>query len=193
MMGLPAFWRAITLSTNFCRSMRLFISGSAPLLDETFRAFEQEIGHAILERYGMTETGMLCSNPLNGERKPGIVGPPLADVEVRVADKQGSILDQGGVGVLEVCEPDVFRRLQRLSADAGEDRRRNPGSPLLHHRDISRIDQDGYVRIVRRAKGMIISAGFKVPKAVFFVDELPRTSMGRCRKTSCASATQSPF
>jgi len=171
MMGVPTFYtRLLTndrLNVDLCRTMRLFIAGSAPLLDETFRAFEQRTGHAILERYGMTETGMLCSNPLDGERRPGTVGPPLADVEVRVADEQGSILDQGDVGVLEVRGPNVFKGYWRMPEKTREEFREDR---FFITGDISRIDADGYVQIVGRAKDMIISGGFNVyPKEIELV------------------------
>ncbi len=245
MMGVPTFYTRLlssdALSPALCENMRLFIAGSAPLLDETFRAFERKTGHAILERYGMTECGMLCSNPLNGERRPGTVGPPLPDVEARVADEQGSILDQGDTGVLEVRGPNVFKGYWRMPEKTKEEFR---DDGFFITGDISRIDEDGYVHIVGRAKDMIISggfnvypkeieevidqmpgvgesaviglthpdfgeavaavvttagdgrieetqvtdgcrgrlAGFKVPKVIFFVNELPRNTMGKVQK-----------
>jgi malonyl-CoA/methylmalonyl-CoA synthetase len=168
MMGVPTFYTRLLasdgLTPEVCRNIRLFISGSAPLLDETFRSFEHRTGHSILERYGMTETGMLCSNPLNGERRPGTVGPPLADVDVRVADEQGVILKSGEVGILEVRGPNVFKGYWQMP-DKTKEEFRDDGFFITG--DISRIDQDGYVHIVGRAKDMIISGGFNVyPKEI---------------------------
>jgi malonyl-CoA/methylmalonyl-CoA synthetase len=176
MMGVPTFYTRLLaskrLNAELCRNMRLFIAGSAPLLDETFRAFEQRTGHAVLERYGMTETGMLCSNPLHGERRPGAVGPPLKDVEVRVADEQGKILDQGEIGVLEVRGPNVFKGYWRMPERTNEEFREDG---FFITGDISLIEPDGYVRIVGRAKDMIISGGFNVyPKEIEeVIDRLP--------------------
>jgi malonyl-CoA/methylmalonyl-CoA synthetase len=168
MMGVPTFYTRLLasgrLNADLCRHMRLFIAGSAPLLDETFREFEKRTGHAILERYGMTETGMLCSNPLIGARRPGTVGPPLADVEVRVADETGKILDQGDVGVLEVRGPNVFKGYWRMPEKTKEDFR---ADGFFVTGDVGLIEPDGYVRIVGRAKDMIISGGFNVyPKEI---------------------------
>ncbi len=168
MMGVPTFYMRLLASERLtrarCQDMRLFIAGSAPLLEETFRAFEGKTGHAILERYGMTECGMLCSNPLNGERRPGTVGPPLPDVEVRVADGQGAILEAGETGVLEVRGPNVFKGYWRMPEKTKEEFRSNG---FFITGDISRIDDDGYVHIVGRAKDMIISGGFNVyPKEI---------------------------
>ncbi len=176
MMGVPTFYTRLLASAaldhDLCRNMRLFIAGSAPLLEETFRAFEAKTGHAILERYGMTETGMLCSNPLDGERRPGTVGPPLPDVEVRVADDQGAILGPGETGVLEVRGPNVFKGYWRMPEKTKEEFR---DDGFFITGDISRIDQDGYVHIVGRAKDMIISGGFNVyPKEIEeVIDQLP--------------------
>ena len=112
MMGVPTFYTRLLARQNFgkeqCRNIRLFISGSAPLLEETFRDFEQRTGHVILERYGMSETGMNTSNPLNGERKAGTVGPPLPDIQIRIVDDNGTLLAQGEIGNLQVKGPNVF-------------------------------------------------------------------------------------
>ncbi|MGI9434855.1 MAG: malonate--CoA ligase [Geminicoccaceae bacterium] len=176
MMGVPTFYTRLLASERLtpdrCKTMRLFVAGSAPLLDETFRAFEKRTGHAILERYGMTETGMLCSNPLNGERRPGTVGPPLADVQVRVADEQGTVLAPGETGVLEVRGPNVFKGYWRMPEKTKEEFREDG---FFITGDISRIDEHGYVNIVGRAKDMIISGGFNVyPKEIeAVIDQLP--------------------
>ena len=176
MMGVPTFYTRLLasdrLNPDLCKNMRLFIAGSAPLLDETFHAFEEKSGHAILERYGMTECGMLCSNPLNGGRRPGTVGPPLPDVEARVANEHGAILGQGETGILEVRGPNVFKGYWRMPEKTKEDFREDG---FFITGDISRIEEDGYVRIVGRAKDMIISGGFNIyPKEIEeVIDGLP--------------------
>ena len=168
MMGVPTFYTRLLAEPRFgadvCQGMRLFISGSAPLLSETFETFRARSGHSILERYGMTETGMLCSNPLAGERVAGTVGPPLPDVEVRVADDDGRLLAQGEVGVLEVRGPNVFggywRQPEKTAAEFRPD-------GFFVTGDVAKIDARGYVHIVGRAKDLIISGGFNVyPKEV---------------------------
>ena len=245
MMGVPTYYTRLLASEGFNRDvaahMRLFVSGSAPLLEETFYEFEERTGHRILERYGMTETNMNTSNPLHGERKAGTVGPPLPGVEVRICDDSGSELPAGEIGNLQVRGKNVFREYWRMpektAEDKGEDGFFNTG-------DKGVIDEDGYVSIVGRSKDMIISgglnvypvevegvineldgvkesavigvphadfgeavvavvvmlkdktleenivisdlkqklAGFKVPKRVIFVDELPRNTMGKVQK-----------
>jgi malonyl-CoA/methylmalonyl-CoA synthetase len=151
-----------SLSAEICSHMRLFISGSAPLLEDTFSEFESRTGHRILERYGMTETGMNTSNPLHGERRPGTVGPPLPGVEVRTTNE---------IGNLEVRGPNVFAGYWKLpDKTAGgftDDGFFNTG-------DLGRIDDDGYVSIVGRSKDMVITGGLNVyPKEVeMFLDGL---------------------
>src|SRR5437763_9380488 len=112
MMGVPTFYSRLLAEPDFgaaqCRSVRLFISGSAPLLPETFTEFRSRTGHAILERYGMSETGMNTSNPLNGERICGTVGPPLPGVSVRISDRTD------GVGGIEIKGPNVFAGYWRM-------------------------------------------------------------------------------
>jgi malonyl-CoA/methylmalonyl-CoA synthetase len=245
MMGVPTYYVRLLERPDFtrevCRHMRLFISGSAPLLEETFRAFEARTGQRILERYGMTETGMNTSNPLDGERHPGTVGPPLPGVEARVCEEQGRVLPTGEVGVLEVRGPNVFKGYWRMPEKTAEEFR---DDGFFITGDIAKIDANGYVTIVGRAKDLIISgglnvypkevesvidglrgvaesavvgldhpdfgeavaavvvrapdasvsedeiiaatrtqlAGFKVPKRVFFVDALPRNTMGKVQK-----------
>jgi malonyl-CoA/methylmalonyl-CoA synthetase len=144
--------------------MRLFTSGSAPLLVETFKDFEAVSGHKILERYGMSETGMNCSNPLNGDRKPGTVGPALPGVRVRVVDSEGQTTALGEVGNLQVQGENVFNGYWRMpdktKEDFTEDGYFNTG-------DQATMDEDGYVSIVGRSKDMIISGGLNVyPKEV---------------------------
>jgi malonyl-CoA/methylmalonyl-CoA synthetase len=176
MMGVPTYYTRLLAEPSFakhrCRNVRLFISGSAPLLTETFSEFEARTGHRILERYGMTETNMNASNPLTGERKPGTVGPALPGVELRVVDDAGTILSAGEIGHLQVRGPNVFigywRMPEKTSEDFTDDGFFNTG-------DQGKIDHDGYVSIVGRAKDMVISGGLNVyPKEIeLFIDDLP--------------------
>ena len=176
MMGVPTFYTRLLEHPGFgaeaCAKMRLFISGSAPLLEETHRAFEARTGMAILERYGMTETGMNTSNPLEGARLPGTVGYALPDVEVRIADEDGRVLPAGETGVLEVRGPNVFsgywRQPEKTAAEFRSD-------GFFITGDLARMEADGRVSIVGRAKDLIISGGFNVyPKEVeLLVDEQP--------------------
>jgi malonyl-CoA/methylmalonyl-CoA synthetase len=246
MMGVPTFYTRLLanprLTREACDHIRLFVSGSAPLLADTFEEFEQRTGHRILERYGMTETTMNTSNPLDGERRAGTVGFPLPGVEVRITDEDGKALPQGEVGVLEVKGPNVFRGYWR-QPEKTEAEFRKDGFFITG--DVAMIDARGYIHIVGRAKDLIISGGFnvypkeielcidqiegvqesavigvphpdfgeavvavvkrasggaevsadaiqsttraelanfKVPKKVFFVDELPRNTMGKVQK-----------
>jgi len=243
-MGVPTLYGRLlavpSLNAGAVRNMRLFISGSAPLLEETFHQFLERTGHTILERYGMTETGMLTSNPLEGERRAGTVGPPLPDVEARVAGEDGNTPGADETGVLEVRGPNVFKGYWRQPEESAAEFR---GDGFFVTGDLARISADGYVSIVGRTKDLIISGGlnvypreveaaidgldgvgesaviglphpdfgeavtavvtrsdarlseeavieglsgrlakFKVPKAVRFVDELPRNAMGKVQK-----------
>ncbi len=176
MMGVPTFYSRLLaepgLDRAACAGMRLFISGSAPLLEETFHAFRERTGHAILERYGMSETGMNTSNPIAGDRIAGTVGLPLPEVEVRVADDADRALGTGETGQIHVRGPNVFRGYWgmpgRTSADFA------PGG-WFRTGDLGRIDANGYVSIVGRAKDLVITGGYNVyPKEVELVlDRLP--------------------
>jgi malonyl-CoA/methylmalonyl-CoA synthetase len=176
MMGVPTYYTRLLARDDFtagaARPIRVFISGSAPLLEETFAAFEARTGQRILERYGMTETGMNTSNPLHGERRPGTVGLPLPGVEVRVADEDGRPLPAGEVGVLEVRGPNVFKGYWRMPEKTAEEFR---DEGFFITGDISVIGEDGYVSIVGRAKDLVISGGLNVyPKEVeSLIDRLP--------------------
>jgi malonyl-CoA/methylmalonyl-CoA synthetase len=169
MMAVPTFYVRLLEDSRFNReltkNMRLFTSGSAPLLAETHRAFSERTGHAILERYGMTETNMSTSNPYDGERIPGTVGFPLPGVEVRVADPEsGRVLPQGEVGVLEVRGPNVFKGYWRMP-EKTKTEFRDDGFFITG--DVSKIDERGYVHIVGRAKDLVITGGYNVyPKEV---------------------------
>jgi malonyl-CoA/methylmalonyl-CoA synthetase len=245
MMGVPTFYTRLLALPGFgaedCRSMRLFVSGSAPLLPETFDEFRKRTGHTILERYGMTETGMNTSNPLAGDRIAGTVGPALPGVSVRVVDADGRSCRAGEVGSIEVRGPNVFAGYWRMP-----DKTREEFTADGHFRtgDVGQVLPNGYLRIVGRAKDLIITgglnvypkeieekidalsgvvesavigvpdadfgesvaavivadpghsltesgviaalkdeiAGFKVPKRVHFVAELPRNTMGKVQK-----------
>jgi malonyl-CoA/methylmalonyl-CoA synthetase len=246
-MGVPTFYARLLadprLNRDSCGRMRLFISGSAPLLAETHREFESRTGHAILERYGMTETVMLTSNPLDGERIPGTVGYPLPGVEVRVTDPEtGRVLGMDEIGGIEVKGPNVFSGYWRMPEKTAAEFR---ADGFFITGDVGKIDANGYVHIVGRAKDLVICGGYnvypkevetvidaidgvaestvvgvphpdfgeavvaivlrrsgssdvtepqviavckerlanyKVPKRVFFMDELPRNAMGKVQK-----------
>jgi len=245
-MGVPTYYTRLLAEPSFgkdaCQNMRLFTCGSAPLLPQTFHEFEERTGHTILERYGMTETGMNTSNPLEGNRKPGTVGPPLPGVQVRIVDAQDHDVPAGETGQLLVKGANVFQGYWRLPDKTSEE---FTGDGFFRTGDLARMDADGYISIVGRAKDLIISggfniypkeiegyldkldgvlesaiigaphpdfgeavvavivrkpegmalteasviaalksqiAGFKVPKRIFFVDALPRNTMGKVQK-----------
>ncbi|MEO7775072.1 MAG: AMP-binding protein [Steroidobacteraceae bacterium] len=246
MMGVPTFYtRLLTeaaLTRDTVRNVRLFVSGSAPLLVDTFTTFEIRTGQRILERYGMTETGMITSNPLLGERRAGSVGAPLPHVEVRVCDEDGNELARGQVGNVEVRGPNVFKGYWQQPEKTRAAIRANG---FFSTGDVGTIELDGYLRLSGRAKDLIISgglnvypteieeaidaidgviesavfgiphpdfgeavaaavtlaptatvtpagiietlrprlAGFKTPKRVFVLDELPRNAMSKVQKT----------
>ena len=155
MMGVPTFYTRLLAEPQFsretARNMRLFISGSAPLLADTHRAFADRTGHAILERYGMTETGMITSNPYEGPRVPGTVGFALPGVSVRVRGEQP--------GVLEVTGPNVFKGYWRRPEKTREE---FSGDGWFITGDVCTIDEQGRVTIAGRAKDLIISGGFNI-------------------------------
>jgi len=164
MMGVPTFYYRLLGDPRFnrglVRNMRLFTSGSAPLSAEVHRQFEERTGHAILERYGMTETNMITSNPYYGERRAGTVGFPLPGVEVRIADPAtGTPLPQGEVGVIELKGPNVFKGYWRMPEKTAEEFR--PDGFFITG-DLGYMDPDGYFTISGRAKDLIISGGFNV-------------------------------
>jgi malonyl-CoA/methylmalonyl-CoA synthetase len=167
-MGVPTYYTRLLAHPQFdaerCKSIRLFVSGSAPLLSDTFEAFAARTGHAILERYGMTETGMNCSNPLGGERRASTVGPALPGVEARICDKAGHELPRGEIGVIEVRGPNVFSGYWRLPEKTAEEIR---GDGFFITGDLGVMSEDGYVTIIGRDKDMIISGGLNVyPKEI---------------------------
>ncbi|MGD9863955.1 MAG: AMP-binding protein, partial [Pseudodonghicola sp.] len=150
---------------------RLFISGSEPLLVDTQEQWEERTGHRILERYGMTETNMSCSNPYDGERRAGTVGFPLPGVEARVMH-EGKEVPAGEIGVLEVRGANVFKGYWQMPEKTAEELR--PDGWFITG-DMAMIDADGYVTIVGREKDLIITGGFNVyPKEVEgLIDDLP--------------------
>ena len=245
MMGVPTYYTRLLkrdlLDSKLTEGIRLFISGSAPLLEETFNEFNQRTNHQILERYGMTETNMNTSNPLKGNRKPGTVGLPLEDVQVRVVDEENNLLSQGEIGNLQIKGPNVFKGYWEMPEKTKEDFSKDG---FFNTGDKGLIDEGGYVSIIGRSKDMIISgglniypkeieslidkiegvlesaviglsdedlgekvvavivseesktldekkviseikdqlAGFKAPKEVKFIDQLPRNAMGKVQK-----------
>ena len=176
MMGVPTFYTRLLDDPRFdraaARHMRLFISGSAPLLAETHQQFESRTGHRILERYGMTETNMSTSNPYEGERRAGTVGFPLPGVELRILTPEGTPVAQGEVGVIEVRGPNVFKGYWQMPEKTREELREDG---WFITGDLGCKDADGYVVIVGRAKDLVISGGFNVyPKEVeLLLDEVP--------------------
>jgi malonyl-CoA/methylmalonyl-CoA synthetase len=172
MMGVPTFYTRLLaesgLTRERCRGVRVFISGSAPLLAETFDAFAARTGHAILERYGMTEAGMITSNPLTGARVGGTVGRPLPGIGVRIVDEQGESVGVAEIGMVQVSGPNVFAGYWQMpdktreeftadgwfrTGDLGEWVGEGPGR--------------GYLRLVGRAKDLIITGGLNVyPKEI---------------------------
>ncbi len=246
LMGVPTFYTRLLASPRLTREasahMRLFISGSAPLLADTHREWSARTGHAVLERYGMTETGMNTSNPYDGDRVPGAVGFPLPGIAARVTDPEtGKELPREEIGMIEVKGPNVFKGYWRMPEKTAAEFR--PDGFFITG-DLGKIDARGYVHIVGRGKDLVITGGFnvypkeieseidampgvvesavigvphadfgegvtavvvaekgakldeaavigaldgklakfKIPKRVFFVDELPRNTMGKVQK-----------
>ena len=245
MMGVPTFYTRLLQTEGFdrasCEHMRLFISGSAPLLAQTWQAFYQHTGHHILERYGMSEAGMIASNPLAGERLPGTVGFALPGITLRVCDNTHRPLPAGQTGVLEMRGPNVFQGYWQMPEKTASEFT-NDG--FFISGDLATLTEDGRVSIVGREKDLVISgglnvypkeieeaidaldgvneaavigvphadlgeglvavicvtpgsaldadsvietlkaslAGFKVPRQIYSVDELPRNAMGKVQK-----------
>ena len=169
MMGVPTFYTRLLDDPRFTAgltaNMRLFISGSAPLLAETHEAFRQRTGHVILERYGMTETNMNTSNPYSGERRGGTVGPALPGVEVIITDPEtGENLPADTIGQIEIRGPNVFVGYWQHPEKTKEDLRENG---FFKTGDLGKMDQHGYIEIVGRMKDLVISGGFNIyPKEI---------------------------
>jgi malonyl-CoA/methylmalonyl-CoA synthetase len=172
MMGVPTFYTRLLGDERFTRElashMRLFISGSAPLLAETHTQFENLTGHRILERYGMTETNMNTSNPYDGDRRAGTVGFPLPGVELKVTDPEsGASLPVGEVGQIEVRGPNVFKGYWQMPEKTAAELRQDG---FFITGDLGKVDEDGYVHIVGRNKDLIISGGYNIyPKEIELV------------------------
>ena len=176
MMGVPTFYTRLLDEPDFgseeCSGMRLFICGSAPLLAETFEAFAARSGHRILERYGMTEAGMITSNPLRAKRLAGTVGYPLPGVELRVVDEQGACLPAGEIGAVEIRGPNVFkgywRQPEKTAAEFCAD-------GFFRTGDLGQLSADGRLSLVGRSKDLIISGGYNIyPKEIeTCLNELP--------------------
>ena len=178
-MGVPTLYVRMLgeagLNQEAARHMRLFISGSAPLLMETFEDWESRTGHTILERYGMSETIMLTSNPFHaqqGERRGGTVGLPLPGVQVRVRGEDGAQVPAGEIGGIEVTGPNVFKGYWRMPDKTTEE---FTADGWFKTGDVGKIDDSGYVTIVGRNKDLIISGGYNVYPAEIegYINELP--------------------
>jgi malonyl-CoA/methylmalonyl-CoA synthetase len=172
MMGVPTFYSRLVSENAFTpeagRSIRLFVSGSAPLLPETFDAFRERTGQTILERYGMTETGMNTSNPLAGERVAGTVGRPLPGIEMRIVGDGGTALPAGQIGDVQVRGPNVFAGYWRMPEKTREE---FTADGYFRTGDMGEWVADGpgkgYLRLVGRAKDLIITGGLNVyPKEI---------------------------
>ena len=177
MMGVPTFYTRLLedarLTRDLVAHMRLFVSGSAPLLAETHRQWEARTGHRILERYGMTETNMNTSNPYEGERRAGSVGFALPGTEVRVVDPESRAeLPAGEIGMVEVRGPNVFTGYWRMPEKTAEELK---ADGFFVTGDLGRFDADGYLHIVGRGKDLVITGGYNVyPKEVeMAIDDLP--------------------
>ncbi|MGB1089041.1 MAG: AMP-binding protein, partial [Alphaproteobacteria bacterium] len=255
LMGVPTFYTRLMALPDFgpgdCAAMRLFISGSAPMTAEVHAAFEQASGHKVLERYGMTETGMITSNPLVGERIAGTVGFALPGTEIRVADESGVPLPTGHTGIVEVKGPNVFPGYWQLPDKTAQEFR---ADGFFITGDMGVQDAEGRLTLVGRAKDLIISGGyniypteiesvldalpevkesavigaphadlgegvvavlvatsspltdkeilsaletelarFKLPRRLFWVDDLPRNAMGKVQKKSLRETYKSAY
>jgi malonyl-CoA/methylmalonyl-CoA synthetase len=169
LMGVPTFYTRLlqnpALSRETTTHMRLFISGSAPLLADTHREWEARTGHAVLERYGMTETNMNTSNPYDGQRVAGAVGHALPGVSVRVTDPEtGKVLPAETIGMIEVKGPNVFKGYWRMPEKTKSEFR---DDGFFMTGDLGKLDDKGYVHILGRGKDLVISGGFNVyPKEI---------------------------
>ena len=175
-MGVPTYYVRLlsdpALNHEVCKNVRLFISGSAPLLTETFENFTEKTGHTILERYGMSETAMLTSNPYSGARKAGTVGPTLSGVSVRVMNQDGERCATGEIGDIQVRGPNIFKGYWQMPEKTAEEFTEDS---YFKTGDVGRFDAEGYLSIVGRSKDLIISGGYNVyPKEIeSVIDEMP--------------------
>ena len=176
-MGVPTLYTRLLgepgLSAEACSTMRLFISGSAPMLIEVFNEWKQRTGHCILERYGMSETAMLTSNPYQSDqRRGGTVGFALPGVSLRVQDDDGKPLPAGEIGNIQVKGPNVFKAYWRMPEKTAEE---FTADGYFKTGDVGKIDEEGYITIVGRSKDLIISGGYNVYPAEIegYINELP--------------------
>ncbi len=176
-MGVPTLYGRLLaepgLDKHACRNMRLFVAGSAPLLIETFKEWAQRTGHTILERYGMSETAMLTSNPYQGgERRGGTVGFALPGVNLRVQGEDGQMLPPGEIGGIQVKGPNVFKAYWRMPEKTKEE---FTGDGFFKTGDVGKIDTNGYITIVGRSKDLIISGGYNVYPAEIegYINDMP--------------------
>jgi malonyl-CoA/methylmalonyl-CoA synthetase len=204
-MGVPTYYVRLLADPGFtndlCSNMRLFISGSAPLLAETFAEFKTRTGHTILERYGMTEGNMFTSNPYDGERHGGTVGFPLPGVSIRIVNEENRPLGVGEIGQIQVKGENIFRGYWRMPEKTREE---FTTDGFFKTGDIGKRDKDGYISIVGRSKDLIITGGLNVyPKEIEeMIDAIPgvfespssarpiRTSARPLLPRSCASRTR---
>jgi malonyl-CoA/methylmalonyl-CoA synthetase len=176
LMGVPTFYTRLLQEADLTRelaaNMRLFISGSAPMLVETHRQWQERTGHTVLERYGMTETNMSTSNPYVRERRPGTVGLPLPGVELRIIDDTGAEVPDGEIGTIQVRGANVFQGYWQMPEKTAEEL---SADGWFLTGDLATRDAEGYVTIVGRAKDLIITGGFNVyPKEIEgLIDDLP--------------------
>ncbi len=175
-MGVPTLYVRLLnepgLDKNAVRNMRLFVAGSAPLLIETFNEWQTRTGHTILERYGMSETAMLTSNPYQGERRGGTVGFALPGVTLRVQDEGGQSLGIDEIGGIQVKGSNVFKGYWRMPEKTKEE---FTADGFFKTGDVGKIDQRGYITIVGRSKDLIISGGYNVYPAEIegYINDLP--------------------
>lgn len=175
-MGVPTYYVRLLAEPGFtrqqCSGMRLFISGSAPLLKETFDEFAVRTGHTILERYGMTEGGMFTSNPYETERRGGTVGFPLPGTEIRIVNDSGTQVKAGEIGNILVKGPQVFVGYWRMQEKTREEFTEDG---FFSTGDMGRLDDDGYITIIGRSKDLVITGGLNVyPKEVEeMIDKIP--------------------
>ena len=175
-MGVPTLYVRLLnepgLDKNAVRNMRLFVAGSAPLLIETFNEWQIRTGHTILERYGMSETAMLTSNPYQGERRGGTVGFALPGVSLRVQGDDGMLLGTDEIGSIQVKGPNVFKGYWRMPEKTKEE---FTADGFFKTGDVGKIDKRGYITIVGRSKDLIISGGYNVYPAEIegYINELP--------------------
>ena len=175
MMGVPTYYSRLLSLNDFskkaCKSLRLFISGSAPLTETVFKEFEERSGHKILERYGMSETGMITSNPLEGKRIEGTVGFSLPEVNIRICNQEGKILPNNEKGIVEVKGPNVFKGYWNLE-EKTEMEFRDDGFFITG--DIGKIDKNNRLTLFGRSSDMVISGGYNIyPKELeLILDEI---------------------